>query len=123
MIPIRESAGVTSFRGMTLTRFLVLAQRKQSAYRGGMSPHVLVRNVPADIHAVLVARAQAAGQSLQEYLLGLLTQVSSQPTMAEVVEKIRHTISSRPDIAISTEDVVSMIRAGREDNPAAERPR
>lgn len=123
MICVRESAGVTSFRGMWLTGFLMLAQRKQSAYRGGMSPHVLVRNVPADIHAVLVARAQAAGQSLQEYLLGVFTQVSSQPTMAEVVENIRHTLSSRTDISISPEDVVSIIREGREDSSADEHPR
>jgi hypothetical protein len=51
-------------------------------------PHVQVRDVPPDVHAALVRKAEGAGQSLQQFLLGELTRLASHPTMAEVFERV-----------------------------------
>ncbi len=50
-------------------------------------PSIQVKDVPADVHATLRRRAAAAGQSLQEYLLGLLVAESHAPTVDEVLER------------------------------------
>lgn len=48
---------------------------------------VQIKDVPDDIHAVLRRRAAAAGKSLQEYLLGRLTDEARRPTIEEVLER------------------------------------
>jgi hypothetical protein len=48
-------------------------------------PSVQVKDVPTDVHAVLRRRAAAAGQSLQEYLLGRLTADARRPTLDELL--------------------------------------
>jgi len=50
-----------------------------------MSPNILIRDVHPDVHSVLTARAAAAGQSLQEYLLGLVSDVAQRPTLEEIL--------------------------------------
>jgi plasmid stability protein len=50
-------------------------------------PNVQIKDVPADVHAVLRQRAAAAGQSLQEYLLGRLVAEASRPTLNEVLTR------------------------------------
>lgn len=50
-------------------------------------PSVQIKNVPTDVHAVLRRRAAAAGQSLQEYLLGRLTEEARQESLDEVLER------------------------------------
>jgi antitoxin FitA len=50
-------------------------------------PSVQIKDVPADIHAVLRQRAAAAHQSLQEYLLSRLIAEASQPTLEEVLDR------------------------------------
>jgi hypothetical protein len=52
-------------------------------------PNVNVRDVPDDVHAVLTARAAAARQSLQEYMLQQLVDHARRPTMREVLERVR----------------------------------
>lgn len=44
---------------------------------------IQVRNVPEDVHATLQRRAATSGQSLQEYLLALLREHASKPTLDE----------------------------------------
>jgi hypothetical protein len=44
-------------------------------------PSVQIKDVPADVHAVLRQRAAAAGQSLQVYLLGRLVADARRPTL------------------------------------------
>ena len=44
-----------------------------------------MRLTPDNVHAVLHRRAAAAGKSLQEYLLALLTEEASRPTLDEVL--------------------------------------
>lgn len=50
-------------------------------------PSVQIKDVPPDVHAVLRSRAAAAGQSLQEYLLGRLVAEASRPTVDEVLRR------------------------------------
>jgi len=50
-------------------------------------PSVQIKNVPADVHAVLRRRAAAAGQSLQEYLLARLTEEARQESLDEVLDR------------------------------------
>ncbi|MFT3851427.1 MAG: hypothetical protein QM733_01585 [Ilumatobacteraceae bacterium] len=51
-------------------------------------PSVQVKDVPDDVHAVLRIRAAGAGQSLQEYLLKLLSDEARTPTLEEVFARI-----------------------------------
>ena len=53
-------------------------------------PHVQVRDVPDEVHQVLVRRAEAAGQSLQQYLAIQLAAFASTPTVDEVLDRIEH---------------------------------
>lgn len=50
-------------------------------------PAIQVKDVPDDVHRVLRQRAAAAGQSLQEYLLGRLIDEAGHPTVEEVLER------------------------------------
>jgi hypothetical protein len=63
---------------------------------------IQVRNVPKDVHRVLKARAADAGMSLSEYLCQRLTEWARQPTLDEVLERIRsrgasHVAEPTPD--------------------------
>ena len=51
-------------------------------------PNVLVRDLPDDVHASLQRHAEAAGQSLQQYLSTELARLASTPTMHEVLARI-----------------------------------
>ncbi len=48
---------------------------------------IQVRNVSSETHAVLRRRAVERGMSLQEYLVALLDEVASKPTVAEVLRR------------------------------------
>ena len=50
-------------------------------------PSIQVKEVPKDVHAALRRRAAAAGMSLQEYLLGRLTEEARRPTLDEVFDR------------------------------------
>lgn len=51
-------------------------------------PNVLIRDLPADVHAALVRRAATRGQSLQQYLTGELQRLADRPTIDEVLAGI-----------------------------------
>jgi len=53
--------------------------------------HVMiqVRNVPANVHRTLKARAAMAGMTLSDYLLAELKQFAEQPTFEELRARIR----------------------------------
>ncbi len=80
-----------------------------------MSPNLLVRNVPTDIHQRLVRRAQGEGKSLQEYVMSLLKESAGKPTMAEVMAEIEATLARHPRSPITTKEIVAGIRQGREE--------
>lgn len=71
---------------------------------------IQIRDVPDDVHAVLRTRAAAAGMSLSEYLRSELIAMTSRPTLAEVLERVR----SRHG-GVSQEEIVGTIRAMRDD--------
>jgi plasmid stability protein len=49
--------------------------------------NVQIRGVPDKTHAVLRRRAAEAGMSMQEYLLSILNDLASRPTVAEVLAR------------------------------------
>lgn len=71
---------------------------------------IQIKNVPDDVHRVLRRRAAAAGQSLQEYLLGELSRRARTPTLEEFLEGKRRRTGGRAD----PQEVAAGIRAERE---------
>ena len=72
-------------------------------------PSIQVKDVPADVHAVLRRRATAAGQSLQEYLLARLTDDARTPTVADVFDRIEYRTGGKVGFAVA----VRAVRAER----------
>jgi hypothetical protein len=99
---------------MPTTPDLVLAKRNQRGYPPDMAKNVLIRNVPDTVHTALVQRAEAAGKSLQEYVLGLLHEVTDKPTMSEVMDEVRAILARNPGPGMSREAIVAAIREGRD---------
>lgn len=59
-------------------------------YDGMAVPKAIqIRDVPDDVHAILRARAAAAGMSMSEYLRSELIQAARQMTVAEVMARAR----------------------------------
>lgn len=85
-------------------------------HNAGM-PNVTIRNVPDDVHAALVARAEAAGQSLQVYLQGLLASAASRLPVgvfaAELVAAAQRRETEGSGVGADV-DTVAVIRQGRE---------
>lgn len=72
-------------------------------------PNVQIKDVPEETHAVLRARAAAAGQSLQEYLRSRLIREASQPTLEEVLDRAGRRAGGKLPLA----DAVSTLRFER----------
>jgi len=75
-------------------------------------PNVVVRELPEDVHAELVRRAEAAGQSLQQYLSGELTRLASTPTVAEVIARVARRRGGRVGLERAVADLDAERRAG-----------
>ena len=73
-------------------------------------PSIQVKHVPDDIHATLRRRAAAAGQSLQDYLLSLLTEEAATPTANEVLERA----GQRAGGSAGFGDAAAAVRADRD---------
>ena len=75
---------------------------------------IQVREVPDETYEVLLRRAKAAGQSLQQYmrqeLIALARRQSKAESVAAVVE-----IRSRISRTIVVEDIVAELREGRSE--------
>lgn len=52
-------------------------------------PNILIRNVPPEVHARLTAAARESGQSLQQYVLGLISTPSNRMSHAETIAWLR----------------------------------
>ena len=74
-------------------------------------PNVLVRDLPDDVHAVLQRRAQAKGQSLQQYLTGELTGLAAQPSVDELFDRISRRKGGKVGFRAAVED----LDAGRDE--------
>jgi hypothetical protein len=75
-----------------------------------MVPSIQIKDVPAPVHATLRRRAAAAGQSLQEYLLGRLIEDADTPTLDEVLDRA----GSHSGGHFSSEQTVQLIGEERE---------
>ncbi len=78
-------------------------------YAGAM-PSVQIKDVPADVHAELRRRAARAGQSLQEYLLGRLTEEARTPSLNDLLDRVERHTGGRVPIA----EAVAAVRAERD---------
>ena len=68
-------------------------------------PNILVRDLPEDVHADLQLRAEACGQSLQQYLSTELTRLARTPTMTEVLTRIGRRRGGRIGLAEALSDL------------------
>ncbi len=68
---------------------------------------ITVRDIPDDVRNELAARAARAGQSLQEYVRGLLVTSAAKPTTDDLIERAR----ARVEATGVRLDVVSILAA------------
>jgi antitoxin FitA len=59
-----------------------------------MSVAITVRDVPDEVRAELAARAARAGQSLQEYLRGMLIETAQRPRVDDVLARARARVAT-----------------------------
>jgi hypothetical protein len=71
--------------------------------------NVQIREVPTDVHDALTKRADAAGQSLQQFLLAQIRRIAFTPTMDEVLGRIER----RPLASLDVDDVVTGLEVDR----------
>ncbi|MGH8876425.1 MAG: FitA-like ribbon-helix-helix domain-containing protein [Stackebrandtia sp.] len=76
-----------------------------------MAKTLQIRDVPDDIHSAVRTRAAQTGESVSEYLLGLVAEAVAYPSMAEIVERAR--IAARSGGA-GFADVREAVREGRD---------
>ena len=86
--------------------------RSQAWRQNGAMPSVQIKDVPAETHAVLVRRAAAAHQSLQEYLRSRLIAEAAALTMEEVMARVRR----RGGINLTATEVNELIRGERDSH-------
>lgn len=76
----------------------------------GVMPSVQIKDVPADVHAELRRRAAKAGKSLQEYLLGRLSEEARTPSLEELFDRIER---GEGGGSVPLAEAVAAIRAER----------
>lgn len=76
---------------------------------------IQIKNVSEQTHAELRRRADAAGQSLQQYLLKMLDEQARRPTMAEVMDRVERRLAANPP---TTHVTPAEIRQALEDERA-----
>jgi plasmid stability protein len=72
-----------------------------------MSVAITIRDVPDEVRDEHAARAARAGQSLQEYLRGMLIESAARPAVADVVARAR----ARVDATGARVDAESILAA------------
>jgi antitoxin FitA len=68
-------------------------------------PNVQVRDVPDDVHAALVRRAELAGQSLQQFLAAQLATIAATPTIEDILGRIEERPKGRLSAASAIEAI------------------
>jgi plasmid stability protein len=76
--------------------------------------NVLIRDLPESVHEQLLRRAQAEGQSLQQYLKGQLTALVNTPTLNEVLERISERQGGSVGFAQAVDDLAA-VRPGHDE--------
>jgi plasmid stability protein len=77
-----------------------------------MATTLQIRNVPDEIHAAVRVRAAQAGLSVSDYLLDLVRELVTRPTMAEIVARAK-TLAQAGGGA-SRAEVQAAVRSGRD---------
>lgn len=72
--------------------------------------NIQIRNVPEKTHSVLRRRASAAGMSLQEYLLAMVNEAASKPTVEELLRRVARRTGGR----FLIQDAVADLRSDRD---------
>ncbi|HZI97422.1 MAG TPA: antitoxin [Actinomycetales bacterium] len=70
-----------------------------------------IRGVPDDERQALKARAAARGESLNAYLLGLISREVARPTVAEVLDRAARRADRRE---ISSVEIIRQVREDRD---------
>ncbi|MGH8795299.1 MAG: FitA-like ribbon-helix-helix domain-containing protein [Stackebrandtia sp.] len=76
-----------------------------------MEKTLQIRGVPEEVHAAVKTRAAQAGESVSDYLLHLVSEVVSYPSMAEIVERAKDAARSG---GANFEDIEAAVREGRD---------
>jgi len=74
-----------------------------------MSTMVQVRNVPDDVAAALKARAAARRLSLSDYLVIALTELATEPTLEDVLDRL--TRRPRRELGATAAQLLAEVRA------------
>ncbi len=80
-----------------------------------ITTNLTIRALPARVRATLTARAKARRQSLNAYVLDVLSREATTPTMDEVLADID---SARASVGLTTGDAVAAVRAVRDAEEA-----
>jgi len=73
----------------------MLSEWLHCSYNAGMPVAITIRNVPEGVRDELAARAARSGRSLQEYLAGLLTDLTTRPLVEDAGQRRRIGAESR----------------------------
>jgi plasmid stability protein len=73
---------------------------------------ITVRDIPDGVRDELAARAARAGQSLQEYLRGLLVATADKPTVDEVLARARARVAAT-GVRVDADDILTNRDADR----------
>lgn len=76
-----------------------------------MSKMIQVRNVPDKLHRALKVRAAQQGKSLSAFLIEELERLASIPTREEMLARLQ----SRSRIDLSADEIVRIIKEGRDE--------
>lgn len=75
-------------------------------------PTIQVRDVPQDAYDVIVERAKANGQSIQQYVRAMLIGNAAKPSKIEAAAAIRANLQKYGS-RVTTEDILEALDAGR----------
>jgi len=68
-------------------------------------PHVLVRDVPADVHTALQRKAEHRHQSLQQYLAVELRHLAERRSISDVLDDVEAQHGGRVGLAAAAADL------------------
>jgi uncharacterized protein (DUF1778 family) len=74
---------------------------------------IQIREIPQDEYDVIVRRAKANGQSIQQYMRQVVTEATSRPSKQEVLEAIEENVAKYGPLFASPEEIVAAIHDGR----------
>jgi uncharacterized protein YqeY len=68
-------------------------------------PHVLVRDVPDDVHAALQRKAEQRRQSLQQYLTAELLHLAERRSISEILDEVETQHGGQVGLGVAVDDL------------------